>query len=74
MPAHGIGGRAELQRVGDVPADAVDHALDAGHPQVLVPAGVWQSARLLGPEPALVTCVVSPGFDFADFELADPSP
>jgi len=26
--------------------------------------------RLLGPDPALVTCVVSPGFDFADFELA----
>ena len=50
------------------------HALDAGHPQVLVPAGTWQSARLLGPEPALVTCVVSPGFDFADFELAEPSP
>ena len=28
------------------------------------------TARLLGPEPALVTCVVSPGFDFADFALA----
>jgi uncharacterized protein len=59
---------------GDAPANAVDHALDAGHPQVLVPAGTWQSARLLGPEPALVTCVVSPGFDFADFELAEPVP
>ena len=57
---------------GDVPADAVDHDLDPAHPQVLVPAGTWQSARLLGPEPALVTCVVSPGFDFADFELAPP--
>ncbi|HEV7469298.1 MAG: uncharacterized protein QOJ30_5571 [Pseudonocardiales bacterium] len=39
-------------------------------PQHEVPGGHWQSARLLGSEPALVTCVVSPGFEFADFELA----
>ena len=51
----------------------MDHVLDADHPQVLVPAGTWQTARLLGTEPALVTCVVSPGFDFADFELAAPA-
>ena len=56
----------------DLPGDAVEHRLDFRHPQVLVPAGTWQKARLLGPDPALVTCVVSPGFDFADFELADP--
>lgn len=36
-------------------------------PQALVPAGVWQSARPAGPEAVLVSCVVSPGFDFADF-------
>jgi predicted cupin superfamily sugar epimerase len=59
---------------GDVPAGAVEHRLDPDHPQVLVPAGTWQSAHLLGSEPALVTCVVSPGFDFADFELANPAP
>ncbi|MHA6793142.1 cupin domain-containing protein [Pseudonocardia bannensis] len=41
-------------------------------PQLEVPAGQWQTARLLGDEPALVSCVVSPGFDFADFELAQP--
>ena len=44
--------------------------------QALVPAGRWQSAR---PRPGtgvsddgavLVSCVVSPGFDFADFTLA----
>jgi len=37
--------------------------------QVLVPAGTWQSA---GPASAdvLVSCVVSPGFDFADWTLA----
>jgi uncharacterized protein len=39
-------------------------------PQVVVPAGVWQSAELAVGEPALVSCVVSPGFDFADFRLA----
>jgi len=48
------------------------HRLDGRRPQVQVPAGWWQSARLLGPDPALVTCVVSPGFDFADFELLPP--
>jgi len=30
----------------------------------------WQSASPAGTEPVLVTCVVSPGFEFADFELA----
>ena len=38
-------------------------------PQIEVPAGRWQHAELLGEDPALVTCVVSPGFDFDDFEL-----
>jgi uncharacterized protein len=36
-------------------------------PQAIVPGGVWQSARPAGDEPVLVSCVVSPGFDFADF-------
>jgi predicted cupin superfamily sugar epimerase len=40
------------------------------NPQALVPAGVWQSAFPVGGEPVLVSCVVSPGFDFADFRLA----
>ncbi|MDX3852213.1 cupin domain-containing protein [Streptomyces sp. AK02-01A] len=38
-------------------------------PQLLVPAGAWQSAEPAGDEPTLVTCVVSPGFDFEDFTL-----
>ena len=37
--------------------------------QVLVPANTWQHARPLGGE-SLVSCFVSPGFDFADFEAA----
>ncbi len=37
-------------------------------PQALVPAGTWQAAYPAGPEGVLVSCVVSPGFDFADFK------
>ncbi|MFE1470082.1 cupin domain-containing protein [Nocardiopsis dassonvillei] len=36
--------------------------------QAVVPAGTWQAARPLGGGEALVSCFVSPGFDFADFE------
>jgi predicted cupin superfamily sugar epimerase len=42
-----------------------------GSPQVVVPAGAWQSARPLG-EWALVGCIVSPAFRFEGFELAPP--
>ena len=38
-------------------------------PQVIVPADEWQAARPATDEAVLVSCVVSPGFDFADFEL-----
>ncbi|WP_184889164.1 cupin domain-containing protein [Sphaerisporangium siamense] len=42
--------------------------VEAGQePQALVPAGTWQAARPAGAEGVLVSCVVSPGFDFADF-------
>jgi predicted cupin superfamily sugar epimerase len=37
-------------------------------PQVVVEGGCWQRT-LPGVGDALVSCVVSPGFDFADFEL-----
>ncbi|MEV5407742.1 cupin domain-containing protein [Thermopolyspora sp. NPDC052614] len=36
-------------------------------PQALIPAGTWQAARPATAEEVLVSCVVSPGFDFADF-------
>ena len=39
-------------------------------PQLLVPGGTWQTACPVGDEPALVSCVVVPGFDPADFRLA----
>jgi predicted cupin superfamily sugar epimerase len=38
-------------------------------PQHVIPAGHWQSARPAAGEEVLVSCVVSPGFDFADFTL-----
>lgn len=62
-----LGGRA------DAPQEAQTHRLGPDYPggelpQALVPAGVWQAARPLE-SPVLVACVVTPGFDFADFEL-----
>lgn len=39
-------------------------------PQLLVPAGVWQAARPATGAEVLVSCVVVPGFDFADFRLS----
>lgn len=39
------------------------------HPQLVVPPGYWQRARPRDPEPALVSCIVVPGFDFADFSM-----
>jgi hypothetical protein len=41
--------------------------------QALVPGGVWQRT-LLSEETGMVTCVVSPGFDFADLTMAEPPP
>ncbi|MCB0954327.1 MAG: cupin domain-containing protein, partial [Microthrixaceae bacterium] len=40
-------------------------------PQVVVPADAWQSAEPMG-EWTLVSCVVTPGFEFDHFELAPP--
>ncbi len=38
-------------------------------PQVIVPRGFWQAAQTTG-DFTLVSCTVSPGFDFAGFTLA----
>lgn len=48
------------------------HDLIAGEQvQVLVPAGVWQGARLIGDgKLALLGCTVVPGFDYADYRNA----
>ena len=39
--------------------------------QAVVPAACWFGAELTGKQFALAGCTVSPGFDFADFEMAD---
>ena len=55
---------------GDVESVVLGLDLAAGElAQVVVPAHVWQRT-VPGAADALVSCVVSPGFDFADFELA----
>ncbi len=41
-------------------------------PMQVVPYGTWFAARLLpGYDHVLCGCTVAPGFDFADFEMAD---
>ena len=41
-------------------------------PQAIVPRGVWQGLRLVpGGRYALLGTTVAPGFDFADFEIAE---
>jgi predicted cupin superfamily sugar epimerase len=64
------------------PTDEFPVGLPAGSldwlSQALVPAGSWQGARLAGGPHlpaeyawALVSCIVIPGFDFADFEMGE---
>lgn len=45
--------------------------LSQGAPQLIVPEGHWQAARSTG-DYTLVSCTVSPGFEFEGFELAAP--
>lgn len=63
-------GRAETVVLGGAGLVVGDEATT---PQALVPAGTWQAARVLpseGVDWSLVSCVVTPGWDRADFELA----
>ena len=74
-PPPRLGAGLTLGGDGEHPSDEVRHRLgpDVANdesPQLLVPPGHWQAARLLGEEPVLVSCVVVPGFDFADFDPA----
>jgi len=54
---------------------AVDHTLGPDltgqSPQIIVPEGHWQAARSTGAY-TLVSCTVSPGFQFDGFTMADP--
>ncbi|MEO9780301.1 MAG: cupin domain-containing protein [Sedimentitalea sp.] len=59
----------------DMDGPATDHLLTPdltrGPPQIIVPEYHWQSARTTG-EYTLVSCTVSPGFQFDGFTLAPP--
>ncbi|WP_314175763.1 cupin domain-containing protein [Streptomyces winkii] len=65
-----LGGTEETP--GDEPVALTLGADVAGgeRPQAVVPPGTWQRARPADRDgETLVSCVVSPGFDFADFRL-----
>ena len=72
------GGELETHVLGD-PAEGLSEAgAEEATPQALVPAGSWQGARLAGGPHlpasrawALVSCIVSPGFEYEDFELGE---
>jgi len=51
--------------------ELTEHRLGPQSPQVLVPANAWQAAAPVN-DWVLTSCVVTPGFDFAGFELAPP--
>ncbi len=58
------GGRGELLKLGNDPANGYSF-------QHVVPAGCWFASRPVSKHGfSFVGCTVSPGFDFADFELA----
>jgi uncharacterized protein len=63
-----IGGSAAEPQGADLVVLGADVS-EGEQPQFVVPAGTWQRATPAGQEPVLVSCVVAPGFDFADFRL-----
>jgi predicted cupin superfamily sugar epimerase len=68
-----FGGHGEEPVAAETAAETVLLGADLARgqrPQMLVPGGMWQSAVPHADAPTLVSCVVSPGFDFADFRLA----
>lgn len=50
------------------------HTLSPQAPSLTIAPGTWFCAatQASGSDYSLCSCLVSPGFDFADFELADP--
>jgi predicted cupin superfamily sugar epimerase len=71
--AHAGGGELELHLVSPAGRHEVvllGGAAGTARTHAVVPAGHWQAARPSGGRYVLTTCVVAPGFEFADFELA----
>ena len=64
------GGEILLQLGGPGAGPSAEPAVVLGvGSQHLVPAGHWQRAEPAGEQASVAGCVVSPGFEFADFEL-----
>ncbi|RVW03055.1 cupin domain-containing protein [Rhodococcus xishaensis] len=64
----------ELAGDGDEPGSVTTHVLgpdisSGQSPQVVIPPRSWQRARPIEDEAGLVSCIVVPGFDFADFRV-----
>jgi uncharacterized protein len=66
----GTDGRPAAEAPDRLAAVTLGPDLAAGQlPQHVIPGGHWRAARLAGDSEVLVSCVVAPGFDFADFTL-----
>ena len=63
----------QLRANGSVVVSRLGLDVAAGErPQAAIPAGTWFGTELVaGASHCLVGCTVAPGFEFADFELAD---
>jgi predicted cupin superfamily sugar epimerase len=58
-------GPGEVRRLGT-------NVMAGERPQILIPAGTWFAAELAeAASHCLIGCTVAPGFEFADFELAE---
>lgn len=66
------GGPLEMIFLEEADGRARSVILDRATPQVLAPSRVWMAARVAsGRGWTLAGCVVSPGFEYEDFERAD---
>ncbi|GAB4048455.1 cupin domain-containing protein [Spirosoma litoris] len=62
-----------ISPAGELTVIRLGNRLDQGQVfQAVVPAGCWFGSKpAMGTDFSLVGCTVAPGFDFADFEMAD---
>jgi predicted cupin superfamily sugar epimerase len=68
-----LGGSGDAPVAGETVLLGAPYDVEAGAPalaQVLIPAGVWQRTHPAEHE-VLVSCLVSPGFSFDDWRLAE---
>ena len=50
------------------------HVEEGDVPQLVIPRDTWMAAEMVDKTTyGLIGCTVAPGFDFADFEMADPA-